>query len=479
MVQHLMITVRSMFAASLLVASVGATAAQQAVLPPRQSALQAAVLAGWRDKAIAASRAATPELLHLLQPGGKVQRLLGDCCPSLVGLSASELASIIRAEASAAELTHNFAHFNSPSRWENDVDLLTLANASYFYNLDELAWLHLARGQGAGIPAGAETTLMHFPPFSGGTPTRPLPASFDEASQRPVYGLLNLLAIDNANPLFGDVGFVFRNTWVRNSTLFFPTDTGNWVTCNASHPSDHCGFPNSLDLSAWPSRTPGISGHLDHILVAFERSFSGRNRCSEPAFVSPLALVLRRLFGRDGAASTMLSSHSMFMFIEADIVASPHFPASVSHVVAGFHLVGTLWGDRLRALCAKNGWPLMWALGPNDASNGNASLEVVVPSQRLIDSVVCRAPATSMARNISSRCDTKAFDKLWQQASRVNITARSPRTLSSWWQELVDNNTGIVVSGPVRHGQCAAESCFGIVACPRASKQQWCCACQL
>ena len=52
--------------------------------------------------------------------------------------------------------------------------------------------------------------------------------------------------------------------------------------------------------------------------------------------------------------------------------------------------------------------------------------------------------------------------------SKVNVTGRSPRTLSSWWQALVDNNTGLVVSGPVRHGQCAAEACFGMVACPRA-----------
>jgi hypothetical protein len=45
-----------------------------------------------------------------------------------------------------------------------------------------------------------------------------------------------------------------------------------------------------------------------------------------------------------------------------DIAASPHFPAAVKHVVAAWRLVGSVWGDRLRALCVKQGWPLLWAL---------------------------------------------------------------------------------------------------------------------
>ena len=79
---------------------------------------------------------------------------------------------------------------------------------SYFYNLNELEWLHLANNKSAGIPSGVETRLMGFPAFTGGTPARPAPASFVEAAARPVYALLNLLAIDGLNPFFGDVGVV-------------------------------------------------------------------------------------------------------------------------------------------------------------------------------------------------------------------------------------------------------------------------------
>lgn len=337
--------------------------AAPAPLPPRQSAVQAGVVASAAGKAEAASAAATPALLALLAPGGKVWTLLGDCCPTLASLSAAELASTLRAEAAAAELTHNFAHYNSPKRWENDVDLLTLNNASYFYNLNELGYLHLANGKGAGIPAGAETQLMGFPPFTGNGGQ---PADFDEASQRPVYGLLNLLAIDGAMPFFGDVGFVFRNSQVRNASLFFPTDTGNWAQYNNSaRAAGHCGFPYSLDLESWPSRVPGVMGHIDHILLAHEQSFSGPNRCPEAAFASPLALILRRLFGREGTAATLLSTDATFLFIEVDIAASLRFPDAVKHVVASWALVGSSWGEKLRALCIKHGWPLLWALGAN------------------------------------------------------------------------------------------------------------------
>jgi hypothetical protein len=308
-------------AALLLAASAAASPALPSPPPPRQSPVQAAVVAQWSQKAVAASAAATPQLLALLAPGGKIRELLGDCCPALALLSADQLAARLRAEAEHAELTHNFAHYNSPARWENDVDLLTLANASYFYNLNELGFLHLANGKGAGVPVGAETQLMGFPPFTG---EGGQPADFAEASQRPVYGLLNLLAIDGANPFFGDVGVVFRNEWVRNASLYFPTDTGNWAAYNTSkHAAGHCGFPVSLEQSSWPSRVPGISGHIDHILLAFEQSYSGPNRCREAAFASPLATIFRRLFGREGAAATPLAKDETFLFIEGACIPTP------------------------------------------------------------------------------------------------------------------------------------------------------------
>jgi hypothetical protein len=436
-------------------------------------------VAQWAAKAVAASAVATPRLRALLGEGGKVRALLGDCCPALASASADELLARLRMEVEHSELTHNFAHYNAPSRWENDVDLLTLANASYFYNLNELGFLGLSNGKGAGIPVGAETQIMGFPPFTGAGGQ---PRNFDEASQRPVYGLLNLLSIDGAMPFFGDVGVVFRNSWVRNATLYFPTDTGNWAAFNSSkHAAHHCTFPVSLNQSAWASRVPGISGHLDHILLAFEQTYSSANRCPESAFASPLATILRRLFGTGGAARQRLSKDETFLFIESDVAASPHFPAAVSHVVAAWRLMGTVWGERLRDLCTKHGWPLMWALGANSADHGNSSLAVVVPSQRLLDARVCLAPSVQFRANMTARCSSsdRAVEALWQRASAVNLTARTPSMLQGWWDTLLQATDsaaqGLLVEGPLRPGQCAASDCVGLVVACAARGQ--CCAC--
>mgnify|MGYP006086641157 CR=1 FL=1 len=466
--------------------------------PPRQSATQLRVMRSWSTRAAAASAAATPTLHALLAPGGKVRGVLAECCPSLASLSAAELAARLRLEIASAEMTHNFAHFNAPSSWENDVSLPTLANASYFYNLNELAFLGLANNRSAGIPAGAETALMGFPPFTGGSTTSPSPATFDEASQRPVYALLNLLALDGADAFFGDVGFIFRNSWVRNATLFFPTDTGNFEAYNSTpppRPRGHCSYPVSLDIdAAWPSRVPGIAGHLDHILVALEQLYSGANRCEEAGFASPLANILKRLFGRGGPVATPLSSHESFLFIEADIAASPSFnvatPAAgysaVKHVVASFRLVGTEWGDQLRELATRLRVPLLWALGTLGADGGNASRAVTSPSVRLVDAVVCSAPRVEMNWNFSGRCASStaggaALAALWSTARAVNDSARTPAMLREWWSELARKSAGLLVDGPLRPLKCEDEdACFGSVACSAgvgSGAASECCAC--
>lgn len=450
--------------------------------PPRQSEVQAQVYRAAALNARLASAAATPRLLELLAPSGAVRMALGSCCPSLDSLSAAALATVLRAEVSAAEITHSFHHDNDRVDWENDVSVATLRNATYFYNLNELSYLGLANNASAGIPATAETILMGFPPFTGGNASHPAPASFAEASQRPVYALLNLLAVDDANAGFGDVSVVFRNSWVRNATLFFPSDTGNWAAFNTSDRAPgHCSFPISMNLSAWPSRAPGVSNHLDHILVGVEDVFGGTNRCADPAFASPIANVLRRLFGAGGAAATKLSAHAVFAFIEADIAAAPFLsppsarggggkraPNAVKVVVGGFALFGTAAGDALRALARQQGWPLLWALGANSAAQGNDSLPVTMPSARLIDAGVCAAPELAMQTNLTALCTGPAADVLvaaWNVAAVVAAADRTPPLLAHWWRSLTAGSASLVVSGPLRPGHCTdAERCFGATA---------------
>ena len=114
------------------------------VEPSRQTPEQAALIARIEQEAAVSSAAAAPALLALLDSDA-FRRDLRGCCSSLAALGAQALLDLLSAEVQHAELTHNFNAVNGPKAWENDVSVATLANATYFFNLWELAYLGLAR----------------------------------------------------------------------------------------------------------------------------------------------------------------------------------------------------------------------------------------------------------------------------------------------------------------------------------------------
>jgi hypothetical protein len=73
----------------------------------------------------------------------------------------------------------------------------TLSNTDYFYNLWELEFLGLAREKVAAGDNNVEVVLMGFQDFTGnvGSNGKRLPASFEEASQRPVYTTVAMLNV--------------------------------------------------------------------------------------------------------------------------------------------------------------------------------------------------------------------------------------------------------------------------------------------
>ena len=142
-----------------------------------------------------------------------------------------------------------------------------------------------------------------------------------------------------------------------------------------------------------------------------------------------------------------------------------------------------MWGERLRALCVEQGWPLLWALGANRADRGKSLSAVVVPAQRLLDARVCQAFSVNFRANMTSRCRAgdRALEALWQQASAVNVTARTPAMLRGWWDTLLATDPsghGLIVERPLRPGQCEEADdydCVGVVVECGAGNQ--CCAC--
>ena len=243
-----------MAALALILAATGAAAAST---PPRQTAVQRALLAELEPRAAAASAAATPRVLALLGSDA-FKAGLAACCPTIASKTPAELLALLEAEVAVAELTHNFAPINDS--WENDVSIATLGNATYFYNLWELSFLGLGRKNVVSTHGilnfvcglwvffltvclwvqavdgkNGEVNLLGFPPFTNGTQ----PATLDEAAQRPVYTTVAMLNSGLGNPTFGGVSAVFSNRNVANMSVIAPADTGNYeAACNLTggHP---------------------------------------------------------------------------------------------------------------------------------------------------------------------------------------------------------------------------------------------------
>ena len=112
-----------------------------------------------------------------------------------------------RKEMRVVELTHNFAwNQTGPDAIFQDVSVGSLNNASYVYNLWELGELGFQPAGARFAEDYAEVVVMQYPPFQANKPPgNGTPANYEQAAQRPIYTLMNLLHIDVGNFDFGDV----------------------------------------------------------------------------------------------------------------------------------------------------------------------------------------------------------------------------------------------------------------------------------
>jgi hypothetical protein len=168
-------------------------------MPPMQSQFQKDLVARVNTQAEAASAAARPGLLALLGEAD-FQQTLRKCCPQIAHESPEQLMNRLRAEVMAAELTHNF-NANRTGSWEGDIDLDQLEQAEYFYNLWTLQYLNLVPVTRQVEEDVAEVYLMGFRPFSNASAVgNSTPATYVDATDRPLYTTSNLLHIDTGAP---------------------------------------------------------------------------------------------------------------------------------------------------------------------------------------------------------------------------------------------------------------------------------------
>ena len=140
---------------------------------------------------------------------------------------------------------------------------------------------------------------------------------------------------------------------------------GGCDTCATNPACCQAGALPAYNCSAWDV-TPGVVGHVDHILLAASRMWNDTG-------YTP-ARNLADLLGRAASASyfgettpPLLQPHNNY-YIEANILATPEYSTRAHDVlftIATFpFLFGHSQGARVRAWASAHRWPLVWALGP-------------------------------------------------------------------------------------------------------------------
>jgi hypothetical protein len=220
------------------------------------------------------------------------------------------------------------------------------------------------------------------PWFHGGAVD--FPRNISEANERPIYAVLDLKKIDVGVPDFGPVGIAFNRSKLAQDLIFMPADTGQWSgSCNLTNQgrrcpghndsracessswrcrwrngacvsaADNCCVTNggatgcqtcadtsacctsdpSYNCSAWDV-TPGVTGHLDHILLAAAFMWND----TTPSHTYTPASNLADLLGRSAATDYFseglprLLPHNNY-YIEANLLATPEFSREAGDVL--------------------------------------------------------------------------------------------------------------------------------------------------
>ena len=232
----------------VLLSLFGAVGSGQPV-PPPQTAAQRELVDAWAAKAAAASDHSTAELLELMGRPSMRRQLP----PPLRQVPATVLLARVEAQLAVTEIIHQFKPARPPTfagPWcaacaegsESDGNPPDSSlSADFVRNLWEMGMLNeTVRSDIEGWCTGtsaAERYLYGFPAFTAraeNNATVGWPATFSEATARPVYSILNLEKLDAGPQQFGPIAVVFAPAFARDAAVLSPCDTGGW--------EDSCGM---------------------------------------------------------------------------------------------------------------------------------------------------------------------------------------------------------------------------------------------
>ena len=296
--------------------------------------------------------------------------------------------------------------------------------------------------------SAAEEGIYALEPFGG---KHDLPQSWAQAASRLHYIAMNMLRVDAGNEAFGHVAAVFSPAFWRDAVAAGPIDTGMYtMSCNETYRA----LPNSTNKS-FPYVTcpgldpsPGVYGHLDHVLLNNDRGFSTFLTNSTSPGGGQLGRLFSRWFG-DSPRWTDVSALDTITYVEANILAHAHYSTrDIKCLIANFaHLFGTARGLLLQDTASRRGLALLWSLGSgfdtlDDQSKGLARRGF---DQRLLDGATGPRPFTMDLLNMSvPKAERDAFREAWEAAAstrkRLAPTHNgtlSPKMVSELWATTV------------------------------------------
>eukprot|EP01052_Picozoa_sp_SAG31_P033095 SAG31_NODE_3697_length_3978_cov_1.827791_2_plen_295_part_00 len=240
---------------------------------------------------------------------------------------------------------------------------------------------------------------------------------------------------------------------------------GNGSSNDCPH-SDDNGWdsPSCVPKTYW-SNTTLIA---ESVLPMFARMFHGPGR-----------LPHINTGGKDG----------WFHYMEANIAGRIPYPQGIKFVVLSFpQLFGTPNATGARKWCEKWGWPLLWALGPNDQAashmmgGGSTAVYAVDADDRMLDPhVLAKIPAWTNLTEATSSAAMESFDQLWSTVAKARASAPlskecnpwdptpcdngglKPSNFTFWWSEFKATVPTALRVASLRPRQCAnVDKCVGL-----------------
>ena len=352
----------------------------------------------------------------------------------------------------------------------------------WWYNLWELHLQDLIPAPRADLVDELERTLYGFPAFA--REGRP---SWAEASDRFVWGALNMYRKSTGNPVCGPVAAVFSRRRVGGNALVSPVDGGMveqiW---NDIHLRDnnryYCLVADCNTFAGWPKGGAplGTGDSYAHMLPTFLTSWRGSRSVAHSRYASyNLARLLVRLlsrrtyrapFGIGGAerAQSMNFIEKRYGYFEFNPVQ--RIPNSGVLMLVGTFgaLFGTTKADSLRQWCIARGWLLTWAHDPHPYGGvgcgaGTALcfeehdvLADVFPSNvRLIDPVVLAA--VPHGNNLTSLMEVSRATEEFERRYRAG-----GRTDAQWAELLRQPHMEHLATEPLFAGSCAGDDCAAV-----------------